>query len=568
MGTFRGQMNTTQREERAGFFSRLVSWLTPASTKVNPAWAGHISYSDMPQPTRMSRNYKVYVKEGYKDVDTIYKCVSYISRNGGAIEPKLYTDRTCQKELVKHPLLDKLRKPNNEQSGVAYREAILGFKLLAGNSFQYAIRPNKNGPPTELWPLRPDRMEILAAKNRGITGYRYEFFEEPIRSEDIAHTKYWNPDDDDQPGMGMSPLEAASLSADMLRDGKKWNLALLQNSARPPGAWSTPTMLNYNERERLEKKLNEKFAGYKNAGKFPVLDGGLTWQSMGLPPAQMEFLDLIKYNGGSVANVYNIPPQLIGDTSSTTYDNMDQAKQASYTEAIFPDLDDLYAMWNVWLLPMYPDLRNGAYLYYDKESVEVIGRMIQAQKDAKAERANKLWISGLLMQNEARALAGVEAHPQGKVFRIGQVLVPAEKFMEYAEKSVSPPPAPPIALPSPLVRDQEQENVLPDQDEEKQSLSSKGFDAHRVYQPDDLDSRLAKYRAEGVTHLEWQCGKVPCNVCVRNSGEIREIGKAFSNGLLLNPCHPNCRCQVVPSASSKKRTQRDEYRDFVEAVLV
>lgn len=553
---------------------RIAALFTPSQTKVNPAWQGAISYSDLPQPTRMLRNYKGYVKEGYKQVDTLYKCVSYIARNGAAIEPKLYTDRTCQKEIEKHPLLDKLRKPNNEQSGVAYREAVLGFKLLAGNSFQYAIRPSKNAPPTELWPLRPDRVEILAAKNRGITGYRYEFIEELIEASNIAHTKYWNPDDDDQPGMGMSPLEAAALSADMLRDGKKWNLALLQNSARPPGAWSTPTMLNFNERERLEKKLNEKFAGYKNAGKFPVLDGGLTWQSMGLPPAQMEFLDLIKFNGGSVANVYNIPPQLIGDTSSTTYDNMDQAKQASYTEAIFPDLDDLYAKWNMWLLPMYPDLKN-AYLYYDKESVEVIQRMLQAVRDAKAERANKLWLSGVLMQNEAREMAGVKPHDQGNVYRIGNVLVPAEKLQDYAEQSLTTPAGPPTMQPEPLdavselASNEEQEDEKPSGDEEEEQ-QKKGFDAHRVYQPDDADKRLALYQVEGITHLRWQCSKVPCDVCVVNTGQIQEVGKRFKNGLLLPPSHPNCRCQVFPAEqpSAKEADMRSLYRKYVEEVLV
>jgi HK97 family phage portal protein len=423
--------------------------------KLNPAWLHLSSFSDMPQAIRMNKNFKTYVKEGYKNSDTLYKCISYLIRNGSAIPPVLYTDATRQKTIDSHPLLDKLNKPNNEQSGVAYREAVLGYKLLAGNSFQYAIRAGKNAPPDELWPLRPDRVQIQIIPKVGIIGYKYEDLDQPIPAENIGHTKYWNPDDDNEQGMGMSPVEAASLNIDMQIAGKKWNLGLLQNGARPQGIWKVPMLIGANERQKLEDKLNEKMAGAKGAGKSPLFDGGLDWKPTGLAPAQMDYLDSLKYNGGSIANILNMAPQLVGDNSSTTYDNMKQAKVWSYTEGIFPELDDLYALWNNWLVPMYPDLCDAkgnatAYLYYDKESVEVIQELIQAQKDSQAERANDLWLNGIAMQNEARVLAGLPEVAGGNVFRIGAVLVPVEKLQEYAEQSLTTPAAPPPALPEPL----------------------------------------------------------------------------------------------------------------------
>lgn len=430
-------------------FTRTISTL---AYKLNPAWLHVSSYSDTPQAIPMNRSYKNYAKEGYKNSDTLYKCISYIIRNGAAIPPKLYTDATRQKEIEKHSLLDKLNNPNNEQSGVQYREAVLGYKLLAGNSFQYAIRA-KNGPPDELWVLRPDRMQLLIAPRKGIIGYKHEDIEQPLDPANIAHAKYWNPDDDNETGMGMSPVEAAALNIDMQIAGKNWNLGLLQNGARPPGIWKVPVLMGKNEREKLEQKLNEKFAGAKAAGKSPLFDGGLDWKGTGLAPAQMDYLDSLKYNGGSIANIYNMAPQLVGDNSSTTYDNMEQAKVWSYTEAIFPELDDFYMLLNNWLVPMYVQsgqLARGAYLYYDKESVEVIQKVIQAQKDAQAERANQLWMDGLCLQNEARALAGLPETPEGNVWRIGAVLVPQGKLQEYAEQSLTTPAAPPPAMPEPL----------------------------------------------------------------------------------------------------------------------
>jgi len=416
--------------------------------KLNPAWQGLTTFNDLPKPVLSPKSYSSYAKEGYRGNESVYKCVAYISRNGAAIPPKLYTNNTKQKEITSHPLLDKLNRPNTEQSGVAYREAILGFKLLSGNAYQYAIRA-KNGPPDELWPLRSDYVQLVLSKSRGIVGYQYKYADVMYAASDVGHTKYWHPDNDE--GYGLSPLEVAAIMVDQQSAAKKWNLSLLQNNARPPGAWSTPALLAKNDRDNLERKLNEKFAGFKNAGKFPVLDGGLKWEAMGLPPAQMDYLDMLKFNAGAIANIYNIAPQLIGDTSASTYNNMDQAKEASYTEAIFPELDDLYALWNNWLIPMYPDLKAmGAYLYYDKESIEVIQKVIQAQKDAMVARATKIYMSGGCDLAQYQEMCGIKPDKNAKgIYRVGQVLVPSDKLQEYAEQSLQKPAGPPMLVPEP-----------------------------------------------------------------------------------------------------------------------
>lgn len=429
-------------------FSRVASFF---QTKTNPEWNNLSVYSDVPQAIRMSNNFKTYCKEGYKNSDTLYKCISYLIRNAAAIPPVLYTDEGMTKQIKKHAILDKLNRPNIEQSGVAYRETVLGYKYLAGNSFQYAIRA-KNGPPDELWALRPDRMEILAVPSKGIVGYKHENIDGPILPQNIGHLKYWNPDDDDQKGMGMSPVQAAALNIDMQIAGKKYNLGLMQNGARPSGIWKIPALMGFNERKQLEQKLHDTYSGATRAGKSPLLDGGLDWKPTGLPPAQMEWLDSLKYNGGSIANILNMPPQLIGDTSSTTYDNMEQAKAASYTEEIFPTLDDFYALLRWWLVPMYPGLaESGAYLYYDKQSVEVVQKLIQAQKDAQAARANSMWMDGLGTLNECRDFCGLPSlGTDGDVFRFGAVLVKKSELGKYAEQSLAEPAAPPKVVPEPL----------------------------------------------------------------------------------------------------------------------
>ncbi len=424
-----------------------------ADLKSNPMFAA-LAVNDIPQPRSMPRNYRAYAQEGYRTSDTLYKCVNYLITNGAAIPPVLYTDRTMSKTIDGHPLLDKLARPNAEWSGVYFRKSVLGFFNVTGNAFLYAIRKAASGPPDELWTLEPEKVTIVPTATRGIDHYEYEPFgrDKPIDPRNIGHLKTWAPDD---PLWGLSPVEVAALLIDQQTAAKKWNLALLQNMAKPPGAWILAQILSPNDRQKLKKALQEELSGYQNAGKAPLLDGGLSWQSTGLPPSEMDWLNSMKYNGGGIANILNMPPQLIGDTSSTTYDNMKEAKAASYTEAIFPQNDEFYDLLNMWLVPMYPDLcdssgRPVAYLYYDKTTVEVVQEVIQASKTARAQRAFQNWAAGSassITLNEARTLQDLPSVPGGDVFRFGAVLVQQDELDKYAEQSLQKPAAPPAPVP-------------------------------------------------------------------------------------------------------------------------
>ncbi len=322
---YRASRNTPKRSQPRQVVYQPLE-VTEISTKANPAYAGIVSYgSDMPQPRSMPRNYASYAKEGYRQDDTIYKCINYILTNGAAIPPVLYTDEGMDKKIEKHPLLDKLKRPNIEQTGVAYRKALIGTFLVTGNAFQYAIRKGTIGPPDELWVLETNKVKILPTKTRGIVGYEYEDFEgnaahpvagqNPIPFQNMNHVKTWAPDD---PLWGVSPIEVGAIKVDQQTSAQKWNLSLLQNGGKMSGAFTTPLTLDINARKKVEEKLNEKISGPQNAGKYRVLDGGLTFQQMGVAPSQMDWLPGIQYNAASLANLYNMPPQLIGDTSAST----------------------------------------------------------------------------------------------------------------------------------------------------------------------------------------------------------------------------------------------------------
>lgn len=529
----------------------------PIQQKVNPAYQalGMTYMADIPQPHTMARNAKAYVEEGFTN-DTIFKVVSYLVKNGAAIPPVLYTDSTCQTEIKKHPLLDKLARPNPEQDGVLYRESILGWYFLTGNSFQYAIRAGKSGPPDELWTLESTKVKPIPSKTRGIIGYEFEDFPKemnPIDPALIGHMRSWNPKD---PIFGMSPLEAGALLVDQQSATRKWNLALMQNFAKPSGAWSTDTILSPNDRKKTEDRVNEKFAGARNAGRAPVLDGGLKWQQAGLPPSELDWLESMQYISGQLANLYDMPPQLVGDTSASTYNNMKEAKAASYTEAMFPVNDKLYSIWNMWLVPMYPDLcdnkgRPVAYLYYDKLTIEVLQEALQLRETAKVDRATKIYLAGGIDLYTYQEMCEIEPDKNGKgIYRVGLILVPSDKLQDYAEQALTLPAAPPTAAPEPLDGQPPASGTVPDG-------GNAGAGQQQQQEPPPDDKRPPKQEPQKsrqalrtktqttTTHLEWVCMADACEFCKQNDGEVRAVGEEFPNGVTTpEDCHKFCKCEA------------------------
>jgi hypothetical protein len=287
----------------------------------------------------------------------------------------------------------------------------------------------------------------------------------------------------------------------------------------------------------------------------------------------MAFLEGQGYNSAQTANIYNLAPQVIGDTSASTYDNYEQAVYGSYTECIFPLMDKVSGTWNRWLVPMYPDLKN-AVLGYDKQSVETIQKVMQAQESAKADRWTKIWLAGGCKLDEYRDKIGLPAAKVGgDSYRIKDILIAEADLEKYAEQCLTAPAEPPMpvpegAPPGTTVEGTVTHPSLPAIPAPKPKLPApkKSMDKDGVYQPDDLATQLSLLKGQGVSQVEWKTltknGNGTCDICIVNAGEVRELGQPFPSGHILPPAHPNCECSVGPVEKDVERPAPRKMYDF------
>lgn len=355
-------------------------------------------------------NFKAYAREGYQENAIVYRCVNEIANGAASIPFKVFQGDI---ELEQHPLVSLLNRPNPMQARVEYFQGLYSYLLLSGNS--YALASAVNQIPTELHLLRPDRIEIEPSDTAIPKSYKYKlnnqvvakYEADPVSGQsEVKHFKMWNPLDD---YLGLSPLMAAAVDLDQHNMIAKHNIGLLNNGARPSGAvvfkpkddMGNSMMLTDAQREQVQKDLEGRFSGQKNAGRPMLLEGDFDWKEMAMSPRDMDFLQNKHMAAKDIALCFGVPSQLIGIPDSQTYANVQEARLALYEETIIPLARRVESDLNEWLAPSYGD---NITIEYD---VEQIPAMTERRRRI-YENVTSAVREGIISRNEARERLGLE----------------------------------------------------------------------------------------------------------------------------------------------------------------
>lgn len=361
----------------------------------------------------MGTSFSEQCDEGYAN-GWVMRCIRMRVEACSAVPLVLYSDRTKQKEIERHPLLELLDSPNPNDSYIDLVEDLIGFRQLNGNAYLYA--PPTSFQPKEIYCLNSGAVTVNTSRGV-ITDYTYssEAMFQTLMPQDVMHWMCWNPRD---PHRGLSPLQAAAMSVSQNNEAKRWNAAVLQNGGRTWGTFSTDKDLTDMQYDRLKQEVREKYTGSSNAGKPILLEGGLHWEQMGLTSQDMDWLEGMKLSMREICAIYGTPSQLLGDADSATYSNYREANKAYYRGTIVPELASLREQLNRFLMPKFDRTRK-LYLDFDLDGVDAL----QEDKDLMWARLNN---ASWLTINEKRVAAGYEEIVGGDVLLLPMTSIPQD----------------------------------------------------------------------------------------------------------------------------------------------
>ena len=250
----------------------------------------------------------------------VYSCVRILAETIASLplHTYQYTDNGKEK-AEEHTLYQLLQhEPNPEMTSFVFRETLMSHLLLWGNAYAQIIRDGR-GQVVALYPLMPDKMTVDRASN-GELFYKYQSDkgEVVMRKETVLHI----------PGlgfdglMGYSPIAMAKNAIGMAIATEEYGSAFFANGANPGGVLEHPGVVK--DPKRVRESWNTVYQGSSNAHRIAVLEEGMRFTSIGIPPEQAQFLETRKFQINEIARIFRIPPHMIGDLEKSSFSNIEQ----------------------------------------------------------------------------------------------------------------------------------------------------------------------------------------------------------------------------------------------------
>lgn len=329
-----------------GILTSIKSWLTFSQKTFR---GGYLSTYREQAPEFGMQDYL----EAYGSDVWVYACINKIAEAVAEADFKLYRIRRNgeKEEIQSHPLLDLLYDVNPYMSKYDLLQAHQMYFDSVGESF-WVIERDRMGKPAEIWPVPPQRLKVVPDPVEYIRGYVYEIGGKkiPIEPQDIIFFRLPHPTN---PYRGLGPLQAARYAIGSNKYSNEWTQNMFFNSAVPEIVLETENSLDPQTFERLKAEWSARYAGYKNARRAAVLEGGVKVKPLSLTPKDMDFVELRKMSRTEILAVFGIHPSILGLTEDVNRANAETGEYTFARWVIRPRLKRLVDKLNQTLVPMF-----------------------------------------------------------------------------------------------------------------------------------------------------------------------------------------------------------------------
>lgn len=251
---------------------------------------------------------------------------------------------------VLHPLESLLDAPNPYMSRFELIEQTLGMLELTGDAYWF-LGGDGSGAPTEIWPLRPDRVSIVPDPVDYVKGYVYEIDGQriPLMPVEVIHFKRWHPNND---YYGLSALEAARLAVTSDRAMAEWNRNTFgQDNGVPAGIVSIKDMVSDGDFERVKREWRQSYGGPQRRTAF-LRGGSIEWKNIGLNHNELDFLQGRKAHRDEILNIFGIPVGMLSENATEA--NAKVAERLFIERTLWPKLTRISQKITQELLPFWP----------------------------------------------------------------------------------------------------------------------------------------------------------------------------------------------------------------------
>jgi HK97 family phage portal protein len=298
--------------------------------------------------------------DAHGTVGTLFAIVNQIGIAFSTTEWHLYQrtsvrDKSRRKEILNHGFMTVWDKPNDFYTGQMFRETVQMHLDLIGEGI---IILNKVGSiVTEMWPVRPDRMQPVKDPKKYLTGWVYtgpDGEEVPLTLDQVIQIKYPNPSD---PYRGRGPVQTVLSDVDAARYSAEWNRNFFINGARPGGIIKVDYRMSDKEFNEFVNRWRQQHQGTANAHRVAVLENA-EWIDTNFSMTDMQFVELRNLPRELIREAFAFPKPMLGTVDDVNRANAEAGKEIMATGQTIPRLQRWKDVINTWLLPQFANGKN------------------------------------------------------------------------------------------------------------------------------------------------------------------------------------------------------------------
>lgn len=288
----------------------------------------------------------------------VYACVTLIANDIGKLRQRLMEldANGIWKETTSASFSPVLKKPNNYQNHIQFKQWWQTSKLISGNTYGLKQR-DQRGVVTSIYLLDPCRVLPLVAEDGSIY---YQLSNDNLNrvgdgvtvpASEIIHDRM---NCLFHPLVGVSPLYAAAQAACQSLKMQSDSSTFFENGARPGGILSAPGAISDETAARLKAHWDANYTG-KNAGRVAVVGDDLKFQQMKMSATDSQLIEQFRLTAEMICTAFHVPASKVGVGTAPTGTTAAQENQKYYNDCIQVLAEEYEACMDEGLsLPVYP----------------------------------------------------------------------------------------------------------------------------------------------------------------------------------------------------------------------
>lgn len=275
-----------------------------------------------------------------------YACVRNISEDVAKLPLLTYRRLTPRgkERAPEHPAYALLHDaPNADMTAMTFREVLTHHAVAWGNGYAEIVFDGR-GVIRALSPIHPSRVVLRRNEQgelvydvygsgailHGATGQPYQAVR--LRQEQMLHIKGLGVDGYE----GYSVVRLAAESLGLTLAAQTFGAGFFGNGTHMSGVLEHPQKLSDTAMQHLRESWTEVYGGPENAGKPAILEEGMKWQRLGIPPEDAQFLETRLFQTREVCRWFRMPPHKVQDLADAHFTNIEQQNLEYIPDTLMP----------------------------------------------------------------------------------------------------------------------------------------------------------------------------------------------------------------------------------------